>query len=147
VSDDLDQLADEFWEETLRFQPTYRHMLGDYSDVGSWEHASSEAEQAHAAALRGLVARAEAVDPTTLDDDDSERLRCTGLSFPSRAKREMSGPITPETLGEPINHATLQRPVRRLVFRWPKIVGDCNRTSRVWNLRDAMNPPVRLPYS
>ena len=49
MSDDLDQLADEFWEETLRFQPTNRHMLGDYSDVGSWEHASREAEQAHAA--------------------------------------------------------------------------------------------------
>jgi uncharacterized protein (DUF885 family) len=69
VSDDLDQLADEFWEETLRFQPTYRHMLGDYSDVGSWEHASREAEQAHAVALRALVARAEAVDPTALDND------------------------------------------------------------------------------
>jgi uncharacterized protein (DUF885 family) len=69
VTDDLTRLADEFWEETLRFQPTYRHMLGDYSDVGSWEHASREGEQAHAAALRALVARAQAVDPTALDDD------------------------------------------------------------------------------
>lgn len=69
MSDDLTTLADEFWEETLRFRPTYRHMLGDYRDAGSWEHASREAEAAHVAELRELVARADAFDPAGLDDD------------------------------------------------------------------------------
>jgi uncharacterized protein (DUF885 family) len=69
VSDDLTTLADEFWGEILRFQPTYRHILGDYSDVGSWEHCSVEAEGRHAAALRELVVRAEALDPAELHDD------------------------------------------------------------------------------
>ena len=69
MSDDLSTLADEFWEATLRFQPTYRHMLGDYRDVGSWEHASREAEDAHVAELREIVARAEAFDPAGLDED------------------------------------------------------------------------------
>jgi uncharacterized protein (DUF885 family) len=69
VSDDIDRLADEFWEATLRFQPTYRHMLGDYSDVGAWERASRKAEDDHAAELRELVARAEAVDAAGLTDD------------------------------------------------------------------------------
>ena len=69
MSDDLTTLADEFWGEILRFQPTYRHILGDYSDVGSWEHCSVEAEGRHAAALRELVVRAEALDPAELDDD------------------------------------------------------------------------------
>jgi uncharacterized protein (DUF885 family) len=69
VSDDLDQLADDFWEATLRFQPTYRHMLGDYSDVGAWEHASREAEEGHVAELRELVARAESVDTAGLTGD------------------------------------------------------------------------------
>jgi len=69
VSDDLQQLADEFWEATLRFQPTFRHMLGDYTAVGEWEHASREAEDRHVAELRDLVARADALDPGGLDDD------------------------------------------------------------------------------
>jgi uncharacterized protein (DUF885 family) len=69
VSDDLTSLADEFWESTLRAQPTYRHMLGDYRDVGSWEHASREAETAHVSELRDLAARAEAVDAGALTDD------------------------------------------------------------------------------
>jgi uncharacterized protein (DUF885 family) len=70
VSDELTTLADEFWAETLRFQPTFRHILGDYSDVGSWEHCSREAEERHVAELRAIVARAGAVDPAGLDDDE-----------------------------------------------------------------------------
>ncbi len=69
MSDALDQLADDFWEATLRFQPTLRHMLGDYGDVGAWEHASRDAEERHVAELRGLVARAESVDTAGLTDD------------------------------------------------------------------------------
>jgi uncharacterized protein (DUF885 family) len=69
VSDALDQLADDFWEATLRFQPTLRHMLGDYGDVGAWEHASRDAEERHVAELHGLVARAESVDTAGLTDD------------------------------------------------------------------------------
>lgn len=69
MSDDLTRLADEFWAETLRFQPTFRHILGDYTDVGSWEHCSREAEERHVAELRGIVDRAEAIDPAGLDDD------------------------------------------------------------------------------
>jgi uncharacterized protein (DUF885 family) len=67
VSDDLTTLADDFWESVLRFQPTYRHMLGDYSDVAAWEHCSREAEDRHATELRELVRRAEALDPAALD--------------------------------------------------------------------------------
>jgi uncharacterized protein (DUF885 family) len=70
VSDELTTLADEFWAETLRFQPTFRHILGDYSDVGSWEHCSREVEERHVAELRAIVARAGAVDPAGLDDDE-----------------------------------------------------------------------------
>jgi uncharacterized protein (DUF885 family) len=69
VSDDLTRVADDFWGEILRFQPTYRHILGDYADVGSWEHCSVEAEQRHVSELREIAVRAEAVDPATLDDD------------------------------------------------------------------------------
>jgi uncharacterized protein (DUF885 family) len=70
VSDDLGQLAHDYWEATLRFQPTERHMLGDYTDVGAWERCSREAEEGHVAELRELVARAETVDPAGLTDDE-----------------------------------------------------------------------------
>jgi uncharacterized protein (DUF885 family) len=69
VSDDLDRLADDFWEAVLRFQPTYRHMLGDYRDVGSWERCSQDAEDRHVAELRDLVGAAEAIEPAGLTDD------------------------------------------------------------------------------
>ena len=69
MSDDLTSLADEFWESTLRFQPTYRHMLGDYRDVGSWEHASRAAETAHVAELRDIAGRAGAFGSGALTDD------------------------------------------------------------------------------
>ena len=94
MSDDLDQLADEFWEETLRFQPTYRHMLGDYADVGSWEHASREAEQAHAAQLRVLAARAEAVDQTALDDDDARLTRDVLIDAATSSANFIDSPLT-----------------------------------------------------
>src|SRR5205809_779013 len=45
-------------------------MLGDYSDVGSYEHCSRAAEDAHIAALRDFATRAEAVDESSLDDQD-----------------------------------------------------------------------------
>ena len=69
MSDDLDRLADDFWEAVLRFQPTYRHMLGDYRDVGSWERCSQDAEDRHVAELRDLVGAAEAIEPAGLTDD------------------------------------------------------------------------------
>jgi uncharacterized protein (DUF885 family) len=93
VSDDLQQLADDFWEATLRFQPTYRHMLGDYSDVGSWEHASRAAEDAHVAELRELVAQAEAIDPAGLGDD--QRLTRDVLIDAATSKADLTAtPLT-----------------------------------------------------
>jgi uncharacterized protein (DUF885 family) len=69
VSEDLDQLADDFWTATLRFEPTFRHMLGDYTDVPAWERGSREAEERHVSELRDLVTRAQAVDRASLDGD------------------------------------------------------------------------------
>ena len=56
MNDDLAQLADDYWQAILDEEPTERHMLGDYSDVGSYEQVSREAEDAlrrDAARLRG----------------------------------------------------------------------------------------------
>jgi uncharacterized protein (DUF885 family) len=69
VTDDLGSLADDYWSALLDFQPTWRHMLGDYSDVGSYDACSREAEQQYVATLRAFAARAESLDPSGLDEE------------------------------------------------------------------------------
>jgi uncharacterized protein (DUF885 family) len=68
VSDDVTRLADDYWSALLEARPTWRHMLGDYGDVGRYEDCSREAEQRFVATLRGLAQRAESVDPGGLDE-------------------------------------------------------------------------------
>ena len=70
MNDDLTRLADDYWQAILDEEPTERHMLGDYSDVGSFEQVSREAEDRYAASLRDFATRAEAVDPATLDPEE-----------------------------------------------------------------------------
>jgi uncharacterized protein (DUF885 family) len=70
VNDDLAQLADDYWQAILDEEPTERHMLGDYSDVGSYDEVSREAQERYARTLRDFAARAEAVDPASLDPQE-----------------------------------------------------------------------------
>jgi uncharacterized protein (DUF885 family) len=67
VSDELRQLAADYWQAILDHEPTERHMLGDYTDVGSFEHASREADDSMTATLRGFADRAEALSEDGLD--------------------------------------------------------------------------------
>jgi uncharacterized protein (DUF885 family) len=65
--DTMKSLGDEYWQFMLESAPTFALMLG-YHDYGDrHEDYSREAEDAKIARLRDLVARAEALDPTTLD--------------------------------------------------------------------------------
>jgi uncharacterized protein (DUF885 family) len=69
VSDDLSRLADDCWEAAASREPTYlRHLLGDYSAVGSYEEASRESDARFATTMRELARRAESVDEGTLDE-------------------------------------------------------------------------------
>lgn len=70
MNDDLARLADDYWQAILDEEPTWRHMLGDYSDVGHYEDASRAGQEAFAATLRDFAARAEAVDESGLDDQE-----------------------------------------------------------------------------
>ncbi|HEY3527899.1 MAG TPA: DUF885 domain-containing protein [Nocardioides sp.] len=69
MSDELDRLADDYWSALLDHQPTWRHMLGDYADVSSYEECSREAEQEYAATLRRLAQRAQDLDAGALDEE------------------------------------------------------------------------------
>ena len=58
MSDELRQLAADYWQAILDDEPTERHLLGDYTDVGSFEHASRESEDATVAtAVKSEVRR------------------------------------------------------------------------------------------
>jgi len=70
MNDDLRTLGEEYWRYRLSVEPTNALMLGihDYDD--QIEDASRAAEDATIARLHGFAARAEAVDPAELSDDD-----------------------------------------------------------------------------
>jgi len=67
VSDDVDRLAEDYWTHYLATHPTSAHLLGEYTDTGSFESAGREAEDAEVAALRSFAQRAETLDEAALD--------------------------------------------------------------------------------
>jgi uncharacterized protein (DUF885 family) len=67
-SSDIDALADEYWAHHLEAEPTHAHLIGDYRFAGRFEEVSREVEDRHLAALREFARRAEAVDESTLDE-------------------------------------------------------------------------------
>ena len=65
----IDDLAAEYWDALMEAQPTWRHLLGDFSDVGSYEHASREAEDREIATAREILRRAEAMPTEEMTED------------------------------------------------------------------------------
>jgi uncharacterized protein (DUF885 family) len=71
VNDDLARLAHDYWQALLDEEPTERHMLGDYSDVGHYEDASREGQERFVATLRGFAAKAETLDAGSLGVEET----------------------------------------------------------------------------
>jgi uncharacterized protein (DUF885 family) len=70
VSDELRELADDYWQAILDDDPTYRHLLGDYSDVASFADASRASEERFAQTMRAYAERAQAVADQDLDEQE-----------------------------------------------------------------------------
>ncbi len=70
MSDQLRQLADDYWQAILDEEPTERHLLGDYTDVGRFEDASREGQDRFVATLRDYADRARAIDEPGLDGEE-----------------------------------------------------------------------------
>ena len=66
MNEELQRLAEEYWEYQLEVGPTSALMLGDHRYDDRMEDASRAAEDAHIGRLRAFAAAAEAIDPTTL---------------------------------------------------------------------------------
>lgn len=69
MSDDIDELAAEYWDVLMRAEPTWRHLLGDFADVTSFEHADRDHEDREIASARSFAARAAAMPDEDLGAD------------------------------------------------------------------------------
>ena len=65
---DINTLAADYFAALMREQPTWAHMLGDLSEVASFEDASREAEDRQIAELDQFVAHAGAIEGLEGDD-------------------------------------------------------------------------------
>jgi uncharacterized protein (DUF885 family) len=70
VADDINTLAEEYFEFQSRIGPTSSHMRGDYRYLDRFEDLSRGAEDEEIATRRSFVARAAAIDPGDLHGDD-----------------------------------------------------------------------------
>ena len=68
MTDTIETLADEYWAAYLADNPTEKHLLGFYPEQGRFEDASRASEDRSIATQRDLAARAEALDASSLDE-------------------------------------------------------------------------------
>jgi uncharacterized protein (DUF885 family) len=110
MSDSLDQVADDFWEVLAAQEPTYyRHLLGDYSRVGTYAEASRAADARYADAMRDLARRAEAIDEGTLDD--RERITRSVVSFQGTAAADLAVTHLGDLRADPISGIQIDLPL------------------------------------
>ena len=68
MSEALAQVADDYWQAVASREPTYyRHLLGDYSEVGRYADPSRESDRRFMETMRSITARSDAIDEHELD--------------------------------------------------------------------------------
>ncbi|MCW2868041.1 MAG: hypothetical protein JWR20_2229 [Marmoricola sp.] len=93
-------LADDYWRHHLAHNPTHAHLLGRYEWAGEFEDPSRAAEDAQVADLRAFAERAEAVDPTGLDEQD--RITREVVLADARTRAEVLEARLEEVAADPI---------------------------------------------
>jgi len=96
----LDKLARDYWDFTLETNPTQALMLGDHRFDHMIEEASREAEDRTIRRYRDFAARAEAIDPETLNAD--ERITREVLLFDAHSNANLDEQRLAELA---VNHA------------------------------------------
>ena len=106
---EVDRLAAECWDALMTAEPTWAHLLGDTSRAGEHESVSRESEQRVAAAWRSYAGRAEAIDPSTLDEE--HRLTRDVLLFEAGTRAELADAGLAEHAADPIFGPQVSLPV------------------------------------
>ncbi|HEY7827568.1 MAG TPA: hypothetical protein VIB99_05005, partial [Candidatus Limnocylindrales bacterium] len=70
MSDDVNELAVEYYDFRHRVSPTAAHLDGDYRFAGQFEDPSRVAEDGQISEDRAFARRARAIDQTTLNPQD-----------------------------------------------------------------------------
>ncbi len=71
MADDVNALAQEYFEFLLEAWPSWGHMMGNYEHVDLFDDASRAGEDAEMARRLAFAARAEAIDPAGLSAQDA----------------------------------------------------------------------------
>lgn len=100
MSDNIDQLAAEYWDVLMQAEPTWRHLLGDFADVASFEHADRDHEDREIATARTLAERAAAVPDEGLSAD--QRITREVLAHDARTRADLLEARLKEHAADPI---------------------------------------------
>jgi uncharacterized protein (DUF885 family) len=100
MSDELDQLSDDYYDYRLRTAPTWAHMIGEYRYADRFEDLSVAEEDAAIQDARAIAARAEAVDEATLDE--SQRITRSMLVWEASARADLLETRTAQFHANPI---------------------------------------------
>jgi uncharacterized protein (DUF885 family) len=105
----MTSLADEYWAALLDHQPTWRHLLGDYSDVARWDECSREFQQRYAATLRDFARRARDLDTRGLDEE--QRLTREVVASTASASADLTDTRLTGLAADPVSGLQLQLPL------------------------------------
>ena len=107
----LSQVADDLWQALASREPTYfRHLLGDYSDVGRYEEASRESDARFAETMRSFAQRAESIDEGALDEQ--ERITRAAVIFQGSASAELAATPLGDLQADPLSGIQIDLPLR-----------------------------------
>jgi len=100
VTDQIEQLADDYQDHLLRHSPTWAHMIGEYEYADRFESVSRPEEEQEATEARSFAKRAEALDDADLDDQ--QRITREMLAWDAQARAGMLESRMPEFGADPI---------------------------------------------
>jgi uncharacterized protein (DUF885 family) len=100
VTDQIDQLADEYQDHLLRTSPTWAHLIGEYEYADRFEDVSRAAQEETAARARSFAERAEAIPEDGLDEQ--QRITREMLAWDARAQAGMLDSRMAELGADPI---------------------------------------------
>jgi uncharacterized protein (DUF885 family) len=100
MSDELDRLADDYYDFRLRTAPTWAHMIGEYRYADRFDEIGRAAEEQAASAARELAARADALPEDGLDDQ--QRITRAMVGWEASARAGLLDSRTAEFAANPI---------------------------------------------